>query len=204
MPHSLRAHVPGGSYFFTVALLERRRRLLTAHIDALRAAFRSVHTQRPFHIDAIVVLPDHLHCIWTLAPYDADFAFLPRHRAGAPVIIAKADDTRTGHLGNGDSGSTRSGSKGFRCAPRLHSLQCRQTWVGVARHRLAAFEFHRYVRSGVLPTETGSADFREWAGVTAWIANGGLRDEAAKPPGNSPYPVEVSPALQGLISNLDR
>jgi putative transposase len=74
MPHYLRANVPGGSYFFTVALLERRRRLLTAHIDALRAAFRSVCTQRPFRIDAVVILPDHLHCIWTLPPNDADFS----------------------------------------------------------------------------------------------------------------------------------
>jgi putative transposase len=74
MPHYLRAHVTGGSYFFTVALLEWRRRLLTAHIDALRAAFRSVHTQRPFRIDAIVILPDHLHCIWTLAPDDANLS----------------------------------------------------------------------------------------------------------------------------------
>jgi len=55
MPHYLRAHVPGGSYFFTVVLLERRRRLLTAHIDALRAAFRSVHTQRPLTSKPIVI-----------------------------------------------------------------------------------------------------------------------------------------------------
>jgi putative transposase len=53
MPHYLRGYVPGGSYFFAVALLERRRRLVTAHIDALRTALRSVHIQRPFRIDAI-------------------------------------------------------------------------------------------------------------------------------------------------------
>lgn len=39
MPSYIRAPVPGGSYFFTVALLERRRRLLTEHIDGLREAF---------------------------------------------------------------------------------------------------------------------------------------------------------------------
>ena len=74
MPNYIRASIPGGSYFFTVALLERRRRLLTDNIDALREAFRTVRTQRPFRIDAIVILPDHLHCLWTLQPNDADFS----------------------------------------------------------------------------------------------------------------------------------
>ena len=74
MPNYLRVYLPGGSYFFTVALLERRRCLLTDHIDALREAFRSVKSQRPFPIEAVVILPDHLHCLWTLPPNDADFS----------------------------------------------------------------------------------------------------------------------------------
>ncbi len=74
MPRYVRAFVPGGTFFFTVALLERRQRLLTDHIDALRAAFEAVRTQQPFAIDAAVVLPDHLHCLWTLPPDDADFS----------------------------------------------------------------------------------------------------------------------------------
>ncbi|MGB4947019.1 MAG: transposase [Candidatus Competibacter denitrificans] len=74
MPHYLRAYVSGGSYFFTVALLERCRCLLTEHIDSLRTAFSSVRRQRPFHIDAIVILPDHLHSLWTLPPDDADYS----------------------------------------------------------------------------------------------------------------------------------
>jgi putative transposase len=67
-------YIPGACYFFTVALLERRRHLLTEHIDALREAFRTVRKGRPFSIDAIVVLPEHLHCIWTLPEGDADFS----------------------------------------------------------------------------------------------------------------------------------
>ncbi len=63
MPHYIRAYVSGGTYFFTVNLLERKRRLLVEHIEALRNAFRIVKQQRPFRIDAIVILPDHLHCI---------------------------------------------------------------------------------------------------------------------------------------------
>lgn len=68
-----RNFVPGGSYFFTVNLLDRRTRLLTANIDALRAAFRNVRSRHPFNVDAIVMLPDHLHAIWSLPEGDADF-----------------------------------------------------------------------------------------------------------------------------------
>ena len=69
-----RNFVPGGSYFFTVNLAERRLRLLTEHVDILRAAFRVTRTRHPFTVNAVVVLPDHLHAIWTLPEGDADFA----------------------------------------------------------------------------------------------------------------------------------
>ena len=74
MPNYHRNRVPGGTYFFTVNLLERKRRLLTDHIDALRAAVRQVRARHPFHIDAWVVLPDHLHCVWTLPPDNMDYS----------------------------------------------------------------------------------------------------------------------------------
>ncbi|MGB8400770.1 REP-associated tyrosine transposase [Bradyrhizobium sp.] len=69
-----RNFIAGGSFFFTVNLAERRLRLLTEHIDELRAAFRDVRRQHSFAIDAMVVLPDHLHAAWTLPEGDADFA----------------------------------------------------------------------------------------------------------------------------------
>lgn len=69
-----RAFVAGGTYFFTVNLLERDKSLLTDHIDLLKTAFRRVKSTHPFDIDAIVVLPDHLHTIWTLPANDADFS----------------------------------------------------------------------------------------------------------------------------------
>ncbi|MFH0351584.1 MAG: transposase [Chromatiales bacterium] len=70
-----RAHVPGATWFFTVNLAERRgNRLLVDQIDALRRSFRYVTERRPFRLDAVVVLPDHLHCIWTLLPGDTDFS----------------------------------------------------------------------------------------------------------------------------------
>lgn len=66
--------VPGGSFFFTVNLAERRLSLLTDHIELLRAAFRDTRLRHPFTIDALVVLPDHLHTVWTMPEGDAEFA----------------------------------------------------------------------------------------------------------------------------------
>ena len=74
MPNYRRAFVPGGCWFFTVNLLERRRALLVDHIDALRAAVVKTRERYPFTIDAVVVLPDHIHAVWTLPPGDADFS----------------------------------------------------------------------------------------------------------------------------------
>ncbi len=69
-----RNFIPGGSFFFTANLADRRLRLLTEHIDQLRVAFRETRQRHPFATDAMVVLPDHLHAVWTLPEGDADFA----------------------------------------------------------------------------------------------------------------------------------
>src|ERR1700687_1279880 len=74
MTNYRRNFVPGGSFFFTVNLAERRSRLLTEHVGLLRAAFRDTRARHPFAIEAIVILPDHLHAVWTLPEGDADFA----------------------------------------------------------------------------------------------------------------------------------
>lgn len=79
MPNYRRTWMPGGTYFFTVNLLDRRRRLLTQRIDVLGDAFRMARTARPFSMPAWVVLPDHLHCIWLLPEGDADIATRWRH-----------------------------------------------------------------------------------------------------------------------------
>jgi putative transposase len=57
-----RSWVPGGTFFFTVNLLDRRSDLL--EIEALRVAVREARARAPFRIDAWVVLPDHMHCLW--------------------------------------------------------------------------------------------------------------------------------------------
>ena len=74
MPDYRRNRVPGGTYFFTVNLLERKYGLLVEYIDCLREAVRMVRLNQPFHIDAWVVLPDHMHCVWTLPEGDADYS----------------------------------------------------------------------------------------------------------------------------------
>ena len=69
-----RATVAGAAYFFTVNLADRQSALLTECIADLRHAIRRIKHAHPFRIDAWVVLPDHLHMIWTLPSGDADFA----------------------------------------------------------------------------------------------------------------------------------
>ncbi len=65
-----RNFIPGGSFFFTVNLTDRRSRLLVEQIDHLRNAFRYARARHAFTTDAVVILPDHLHAIWTLPQRD--------------------------------------------------------------------------------------------------------------------------------------
>jgi len=73
MSNYVRPKVPGASVFFTVALAERGSDLLVREIGVLRAAVRAALASRRFRIDAWVVLPDHMHCVWTLPEGDADY-----------------------------------------------------------------------------------------------------------------------------------
>jgi putative transposase len=68
-----RAFTPGGTFFFTVNLADRSASLFTDHIVALRESVRRIRETHPFHIDAMVVLPEHLHAILTLPSGDADY-----------------------------------------------------------------------------------------------------------------------------------
>ena len=73
MPNYRCNRVEGGSYFFTVNLQDRRSDLLVAEIATLRGAVRAAKARHPFHTDAWVVLPDHMHCVWTVPKGDHDF-----------------------------------------------------------------------------------------------------------------------------------
>lgn len=66
--------VAGGTYFFTVTLINRDSNILTRHIDALRTSVERVKQTQPFEIVAWVVLPDHLHAVWTMPVGDDDYS----------------------------------------------------------------------------------------------------------------------------------
>jgi len=74
MSYYRRPRKPGASIFFTVNLADRRSDLLVREIATLRAAVRKTREDHPFHINAWVVLPDHMHCIWTLPEEDAAYS----------------------------------------------------------------------------------------------------------------------------------
>jgi putative transposase len=70
-----RSHNSGATYFFTVVTYRQQAILCDEPIrGALRKAIATTRAKWPFTIDAWVLLPDHLHCIWTLPVEDADFA----------------------------------------------------------------------------------------------------------------------------------
>ena len=75
MANYQRVKINGATYFFTVALLERKgNSLLIQEVDTLRDVVREVKAKYPFHIDGWVVLPDHLHALWTLPADDCDYS----------------------------------------------------------------------------------------------------------------------------------
>jgi REP element-mobilizing transposase RayT len=98
-------------------LRDRRSGLLVAQIEALRTAVRATRRRSPSDIDAWVVLPDHMHCLWTLPESDSEFPdrwrrskasvleIIVRYRAG---IAFQAARRRVGHFGSATTGSTQS------------------------------------------------------------------------------------------------
>jgi putative transposase len=74
MSRYIRPNRPGATVFFTVNLVDRGADLLVRHVIRLRQAVAATREKRPFGIDAWVVLPDHMHCVWTLPEGDADYA----------------------------------------------------------------------------------------------------------------------------------
>lgn len=73
MTNYRRRFVPGGTYYFSVCLLDSQSNLLVDEVLFLRHAFSLCQKQRPFVIDAAVVMPAQLQMIWTLPPGDMDY-----------------------------------------------------------------------------------------------------------------------------------
>ena len=160
-----RNRVEGGTYFFTVTLADRRSQVLTDHVNELRHVFRQVRTRQPFEVVAIVVMPEHLHAIWTLPEGDADYS--GRWKA------IKAGLTHQLRLHGMDLASNAKGE---------YSLWQRRFWehtlcdeidlqrhvdyihYNPVKHGLVGHvkdwpwsSFHRYVRQGILPVDWGSS-----------------------------------------------
>jgi putative transposase len=156
--------LPGGTFFFTVTLADRRSCVLVERVVLLREAIRVTRRERPFDIDAIVVLPDHLHAVMTLPPDDADFPGRWRRIKGHFSNAILASSSKVDRRSNGslalwqrrfwehtirDEVDFARHVDYIHFNPVKHGLVKR---VGDWPHS----SFHRYVQDGVLPFD--------WAG----------------------------------------
>jgi putative transposase len=105
MPDYRRNRVEGGTYFFTLALADRGSDLLVQEAAALRASVSRVRARYPFNIDAWVVLPEHLHSVWTLPDGDADFSTRwGLIKRGLSARIAKGENRSASKIFKGERG----------------------------------------------------------------------------------------------------
>lgn len=115
MPSYRRIRLPGATYFFTVALADRSSDLLTKRIDDLRRAVAMTMAERPFRCDAAVILPDHLHMVWTLPEGDADYSTRwGAIKARFSMSVRKAGFTPPPHLPQVRSGRYAGVNPGLR------------------------------------------------------------------------------------------
>ena len=160
-----RNFVPGGSFFFTVNLADRRQSLLTVNIDLLRSAFREIRQRHPFTIDAIVVLPEHLHTVWTMPDGDADFAMRWRQIKSAfsrnlapdePVSASRAERAERGIWQRRYWERTIRNEEDYaRHIDYVHINPVKHGLVNRVRD-WAPSSFHRHVELGIYPPD--------WAG----------------------------------------
>lgn len=153
-----RAFIPGGSFFFTV-VSERRRPLLASveEVAVLRSAIRTVRSTRPFEVDAMVVLPDHLHCIWTLPPGDADFATRWRlvktwRISPDPARTAKREQALWQHRYR--EHALRDENDFAQHVDYIHYNPAKHGLVSAPKSWPYS-SFHRYVEAGIYPADGG-------------------------------------------------
>jgi putative transposase len=158
----------GGTFFFTIALEDRKSSALIDHIDALRTAMRSTRSSHPFAIDAIVVLPEHLHILMTLPEGDSDFpnrlSLIKRRFTGAVIKagtpVARRPDGEIALWQRRYWEHTIRNDKDFeRHVDYIHFNPVKHGLVTrVEDWRYSSF--HRYVRDGILPRDWGG-DLRQ-------------------------------------------
>lgn len=155
--------VAGGTFFFTVTLTDRRSSVLVDQIALLRSAFNRVRGERPFVIDAIVVLPDHLHAILTLPPGDSDFPGRWKAIKAAFTRSVVQAGSNVSRNGRGEYAlwqrrfweHTIRDERDFeRCADYIHYNPVKHGLVA-APIKWPHSSLHRYVQQGLLPLDWG-------------------------------------------------
>ena len=172
MPEFRRACVPGGTFFFTVVTYQRARFLCTAPArHLLRTVLRQCRQRWPMETNAFVLLPDHLHAIWTLPPDDSDFS---RRWAWIKKEFCKRWLETGGVEGTPSEGERRGGRRGVwqpkfwehlicddgdfeRHADYLHYNPVKHGLVRSPRDWPYS-SFHRWVRLGHYPREWGAVE----------------------------------------------
>ncbi|WP_221064727.1 REP-associated tyrosine transposase [Methylomagnum ishizawai] len=163
MSNYRRAFIPGGTWFFTVNLLQRRgNNLLVSEIDLLRATVKNVRNHHPFQINAWVVLPEHLHCIWTLPPGDSDFSTRWRLiKSGFSRALPKTERRSEVRQAAGERGvwqrhywehAIRDDADYERHVDYVHMNPLKHGWV----RRVSEWPysiFHRYVEKDIYPMD---------------------------------------------------
>jgi putative transposase len=159
---------PGGTFFFTLSLADHQSSALVDHMPALTKAMRDARTRAPFKIEAIVILPNHLHAILTMPEGDSDFPARWRHiNSGFTIAVTTANpsaprDARSEyalwqeryweHMIRDEADFARH-TEYIHGNPIMHNLVARASeWPHSS--------FHRYVRRGLLPADwAGTAKF---------------------------------------------
>lgn len=159
-----RNFIAGGS-FFTVNLAERQLELLTQYIDELRTAFRETRRHHPFKVDAVAVLSDHLHTVWTLPEADADFATRWRQiKSAFSRSLATGERISNSRIAKGECGiwqrrywehTIRDENDFVRHIDYVHINPLKHELVSRVRDWPYS-SFHRMVKLGIYP--------EDWAG----------------------------------------
>ena len=159
MSNYVRPRIQGARVFFTVVLADRRSDLLVRDIAALRAAVAEVRARRPFGIDAFVVLPDHLHCLWTLPHGDADFSTRWKEiKTGFTKSVGRVGRRSASKLAKGEAGlwQRRFWDHHIRNEADF-ATHLRYCWGDPVKHGLVAraadwpwSSIHREIRAGIV------------------------------------------------------
>jgi putative transposase len=164
MPNYRRAHVPSATYFLTVNLTDRSSDLLVRKIDVLRTAFAKVVNELPFETNAMVVLPDHLHALWTLPEGDSNYSERVRRlKAYFSAQITKHEPVKASLARKGERGIwqrrfwehlIRDEADYVRHIDYIHINPLKHGHVKQVKDWPYS-TFHRYVKNGDLPADWG-------------------------------------------------